>query len=81
MTEYIDTYHASSVEHDNVTPALSGDHRSDVGILGTGFSDISTALHLAGKNEKVTVLEANRIDWGATGRNPAQISEWTSSLW
>ena len=45
----------------------------DVCIVGAGFTGISAALHLAERGYKVSVLEANRVSWGASGRNGGQL--------
>jgi gamma-glutamylputrescine oxidase len=53
-------------------PPLRGDATCDVGIVGAGLAGISAALHLAQRGYRVTVLEAERIGWGASGRSGAQ---------
>jgi len=50
-------------------PALVGDHRCDVAIIGGGFTGISAALHLAEAGVSATVLESRYVGWGASGRN------------
>ena len=45
----------------------------DVCIIGAGFTGLSTALHLAQKGFSVTVLEAHRVGFGASGRNGGQM--------
>ena len=45
----------------------------DVCIVGAGFTGISAALHLAEAGLRVAVLEANRVGWGASGRNGGQL--------
>lgn len=52
---------------------LEGEQRADVCVIGAGFTGISTALHLAERGYKVHVLEANRVGWGASGRNGGQL--------
>lgn len=47
---------------------------ADVAIVGGGFTGINTALELAERGLSVVVLEANRIGWGASGRNGGQIT-------
>ena len=49
--------------------ALSGPVEADLLVVGGGFAGLSTALHAAKSGLCVVVLEANRIAWGATGRN------------
>jgi glycine/D-amino acid oxidase-like deaminating enzyme len=56
------------------TPALEGDVRADVAIVGGGFTGLSAALHLAEGGGDVRVLEANEIGWGASGRNGGQVN-------
>ena len=53
--------------------ALSGDARADVVIIGGGFTGLSAALHLAEAGMKVTLLEAHRVGFGASGRNGGQL--------
>jgi len=48
---------------------LEGRARTDVAIIGGGFTGLSAALHLAEAGVGVTLLEAERIGWGASGRN------------
>lgn len=67
------SYYAATVNHVTDYPALQGDHSTDVCVIGAGFTGISTALHLAERGYKVTVVEANRVGWGASGRNGGQI--------
>jgi gamma-glutamylputrescine oxidase len=53
-------------------PALAGASRCDVGVVGGGIAGLSAALHLAQRGYRVTLLEAERIGWGASGRSGAQ---------
>ncbi len=53
--------------------ALSGGHRADVCVVGAGYAGLSAALHLAERGFRVVVLEANRVGWGASGRNGGQL--------
>jgi gamma-glutamylputrescine oxidase len=53
--------------------ALVESVRADVCIVGAGFTGLSTALHLAQAGLSVVVLEAQRIGWGASGRNGGQL--------
>ncbi|MEL7398502.1 MAG: FAD-binding oxidoreductase [Pseudomonadota bacterium] len=53
---------------------LEGDTKTDVVVVGGGFSGLSTALHLAEAGVQVTLLEAQQPGWGASGRNGGQIN-------
>lgn len=54
-------------------PALAGAVAADVCVVGGGFAGLSAALHLAERGYRVVLLEANRIGWGASGRNGGQL--------
>jgi len=56
------------------TPALDGDRRVSVAIVGGGFTGLSTALSLAEQGIDVAVLEAHEPGWGASGRNGGQVN-------
>ncbi|MEM6974622.1 MAG: FAD-binding oxidoreductase [Pseudomonadota bacterium] len=58
-------------------PALSGDTAADVCIIGGGYAGLSAALHLAQAGVDVVLLEANRVGWGASGRNGGQLGVGT----
>ncbi|MEO0749915.1 MAG: FAD-dependent oxidoreductase, partial [Pseudomonadota bacterium] len=55
-------------------PQLHGHTKTDVVVVGGGFSGLSTALHLAEAGVQVTLLEAQQPGWGASGRNGGQIN-------
>ncbi len=67
------SYYAASVNHVTDYAPLRGEQRADVCVIGAGFSGISTALHLAERGYDVHVVEANRVGWGASGRNGGQL--------
>ncbi|SLN31921.1 Gamma-glutamylputrescine oxidoreductase [Aquimixticola soesokkakensis] len=54
-------------------PPLRGEARADVCVIGAGYTGLSAALHLAQRGFRVTVLEAHRIGFGASGRNGGQV--------
>lgn len=54
-------------------PALAGTHRADVCVVGGGYTGLSAALHLAGRGYSVILLDAQRVGWGASGRNGGQL--------
>lgn len=50
-------------------PAASGQIRTDVAIIGAGFTGLSAALHLAQDGVDTAVFDAETPGWGASGRN------------
>jgi gamma-glutamylputrescine oxidase len=76
MTEpqqHTGSYYAATVNEVTDYAPLRGAQHADVCVIGAGFTGISTALFLAERGYKVHVVEANRVGWGATGRNGGQI--------
>lgn len=52
---------------------LDGDVQADVCVVGGGYAGLSAALHLAQRGLSVRLIEANRVGWGASGRNGGQL--------
>ena len=50
-------------------PTLQGAERADVCVIGGGFTGLSAALNLAEQGLDVVLLEAERVGFGASGRN------------
>ena len=70
---YPDSYYNATAEHLSPFEPLDGNVACDVCIVGAGYTGLSAALYLADKGFDVTVLEANRVGWGASGRNGGQL--------
>ena len=67
------SYYAATVNNVTDYAPLLGEQNADVCIVGAGFTGISTALHLAERGYNVHVVEANKVGWGASGRNGGQM--------
>lgn len=70
---YPASWYADTAEKLPPQPPLQGDTRADVCIIGAGYTGLSAALHLAEAGFSVTVLEAQRVGFGASGRNGGQL--------
>ena len=71
--EYPDSYYFASANEIPQHPKLLGAEITDVCIIGAGFTGLSAALHLAKAGYTVTLLDAHRVGWGASGRNGGQL--------
>lgn len=54
-------------------PSLTGHCTADICVIGAGYTGLSAALHAAETGARVIVLEAERVGFGASGRNGGQI--------
>ena len=66
---YPDSYYAATAVGIQEHPKLQGAERADVCVIGGGFTGLSAALNLAEQGLDVVLLEAERIGFGASGRN------------
>jgi glycine/D-amino acid oxidase-like deaminating enzyme len=56
-----------------VAPSLRGRVKTDVAIVGAGYTGLSTALHLGAAGVSCVVLEAREVGWGGSGRAFGQV--------
>lgn len=68
------SYYTASAELPAQRPAATGEITCDVCIIGGGFTGLSAALHMAQAGLDVVLLEAQRIGFGASGRNGGQVA-------
>lgn len=73
MKNHVGSYYAASRNQQVEYPALTGSVDTDVCVIGAGYTGLSTALFLLEHGFSVTVLEAARVGFGASGRNGGQI--------
>jgi gamma-glutamylputrescine oxidase len=66
------SYYEATVSRPASTPALADKVSCDVCVVGGGYAGLSAALELAERGYSVVLLEAQRIGWGASGRNGGQ---------
>ena len=72
-SEHTPSYYAATANWPTSYPRLESDERADIVVVGGGFSGVNTALELAERGYEVALVEANRMSWGASGRNGGQI--------
>ncbi len=72
-TPYPASYYAATANMTKERPALQEAKQTDVCVIGAGYTGLSTALFLLEKGFSVTVLEAAKVGFGASGRNGGQI--------
>ncbi len=68
------SYYAATANPFAPLPPLTESLSADVCVVGGGLTGLSAALNLAERGFTVVLLEANRIGWGASGRNGGQIN-------
>ncbi|MBV7317218.1 FAD-binding oxidoreductase [Shewanella sp. NIFS-20-20] len=68
------SYYNATIKQETHYPSLAGELSTDVVVIGGGLTGVAAALELAEKGYKVVLLEANKIAWGATGRNGGQVT-------
>jgi gamma-glutamylputrescine oxidase len=78
--EHTRSYYAATANEITDYPALEGSQTADVCVVGAGFTGVATALTLAERGYSVALIEANRIGWGASGRNGGQLINGISGL-
>jgi gamma-glutamylputrescine oxidase len=72
--EYPPSWYAATATPPAPFPALAGAAAADVCVVGGGYTGLSAALHLAEAGLDVVLLEAQRVGWGASGRNGGQVA-------
>ena len=78
--EHTRSYYAASANETTTYPVLEGEQSADVCVVGAGFTGVATALTLAERGYSVALVEANRVGWGASGRNGGQLINGISGL-
>lgn len=71
--EYPASYYAATSKPLDPFPAAQGAIACDVCVVGGGYSGLSSALHLAQAGYDVVLLDAQRVGFGASGRNGGQV--------
>lgn len=72
---YPNSYYAATARPLEPFAPLAGSERCDVCVVGGGFMGLSTALHLAQAGYDVVLLDAQRVGFGASGRNGGQVGQ------
>lgn len=70
---YPASWYAATAEAPAPSPVLRGETRADICVVGGGYTGLSAALHLAARGYDVALLEAQRVGFGASGRNGGQV--------
>ena len=70
---YPTSWYAATVTPPAPKPPLEGEITADVCVIGGGYTGLSAALHAAEAGLSVVLLEAQRIGFGASGRNGGQV--------
>jgi gamma-glutamylputrescine oxidase len=71
--EHTSSYYAATANEITDYPVLEGSKLADICVVGAGFTGVATALTLAERGYSVALIEANRVGWGASGRNGGQL--------
>lgn len=70
---YPNSWYAATSDLPSARPSLQGAVQADVCVVGAGFTGLSAALHLAQAGRDVVLIDAQRVGFGASGRNGGQL--------
>lgn len=73
-SSYIDTYYRRTLASAENYPVAEGRLTAEICIVGGGLAGLTAALELARAGRSVLLLEAERVAWGASGRNGGFVS-------
>ncbi|MEW9918911.1 NAD(P)/FAD-dependent oxidoreductase [Marimonas sp. MJW-29] len=71
--QYPESWYAATATPLERFEPLKGAVKADVCVIGGGYTGLSAALHLAEAGRDVVLLEAQRVGFGASGRNGGQL--------
>lgn len=71
--DHVASWYAATLNDTTQHPQLTESLEADVCIIGAGYTGLHAAIELAQRGFSVVVLEANRVGWGASGRNGGQV--------
>src|SRR5262245_4317077 len=74
QAEYPPSWYAATCVLAEPRPRFDGEGTADICVIGGGLAGLTCALELARGGRDVVLLEANRIGWGASGRNGGFVS-------
>ena len=74
QAEYPRSWYAATVQIPERRPELTGSISCEVCVIGGGLAGLTLSRELARRGRHVVLLEANRIGWGASGRNGGFVS-------
>lgn len=63
------TWYEATVDRGEALPPLAGTAEADVCVIGGGLAGLTASLELQRRGKRVVLLEAERLAWGASGRN------------
>ncbi|MEE2774463.1 MAG: FAD-binding oxidoreductase [Pseudomonadota bacterium] len=72
--QYPKSYYSATSKLLPKLPSLNERIRCDICIIGAGYTGLTSAINLAENGYDVVVLEAQRVGFGASGRNGGQVS-------
>jgi len=70
---HVKSYYAATANQKLSFDQLSSNIRTQVCVIGGGFTGLNTAINLAKKGYDVVLIESEKIGWGASGRNGGQL--------
>ena len=71
--QYPESWYAATATPTERFAVLKGAVKADVCVVGGGYTGLSAALHLAEAGRDVVLIEAQRVGFGASGRNGGQL--------
>ncbi|MGC1494384.1 MAG: FAD-binding oxidoreductase [Sulfitobacter sp.] len=71
--QYPDSWYVATATPTARFPTLKGAVKADVCVVGGGYTGLSAALYLAEAGRDVVLIDAQRVGFGASGRNGGQL--------
>src|SRR3546814_514769 len=69
VSDYASNYYRQTISSSPAYPPLTENDQADVCVVGAGLAGLTAALTLARAGQRVVLLEAEKVAWGASGRN------------